>query len=122
MTKYQIPNLLDELQSDEAYIRNDAIKKIIKGKIDDEHIITALNNVIKNDSYMTVRNFARSALDVFGIEHSAIEESPIIDLKSSDANTSQISKSDAAKMNAPHDQSNKPMPQETIPNPQLEIK
>ena len=73
MTEYQISKLLDELQSKEVYNRNDAIKKIIKGKINDERIIDALNNMIENDAYPVVRNFARSALDVFGIEHSEVE-------------------------------------------------
>jgi hypothetical protein len=73
VTKYQIPNLLEELQSTEAYIRSDAIKKIIKGKINDEHIIHALRKIIENDPYQAVRNFARAALDVFGIEHSEVE-------------------------------------------------
>jgi hypothetical protein len=83
MTKHKISDLLDELRSKEAYIRSDAIKKIIKGKTNDEHIIHALNHVIENDPSMSLRNFARSALDVFGIEHSAIEEPakiiPVID-------------------------------------------
>jgi len=74
MTKYKISDLLNELQSKETHIRSDAIRKIIKEKINDELIIHALNDVIKNDSSMALRNFARSALDVFGIEHSAVEE------------------------------------------------
>jgi len=78
LTEIQIHKLLDELQNNEAYIRNDAIKKIIKGKIDDENIISALKNVIENDPYMSVRNFARSALNLFGVEHSAFEEPMVI--------------------------------------------
>jgi hypothetical protein len=74
MTKHKISDLLNELHSKETYIRSDAIKKIIKDKVNDEQIIHALNDVIKNDSSMAVRNFARSALDVFGVEHSAMEE------------------------------------------------
>jgi hypothetical protein len=62
MTKNQIPDLLNELQNDEAYMRNDAIKK----------------NLIDNDSSMSVRNFARSALNSFGIEHSAFEEPLVV--------------------------------------------
>jgi len=42
MAKHQTSDLLDELQSNEAYIRNDAIKKIIKGKINDEKITSHL--------------------------------------------------------------------------------
>jgi hypothetical protein len=81
MEKPQISDLLNELNSSEAYIRNDAIKKVIKGKIDDEQIILALKEVIENDRSMAVRNFARSALDVFGIEHSTVEE-PIVETRS----------------------------------------
>ena len=73
MTKNLIPDLLNELKSTEAYERNDAIKKIIKGKINDEKIITALKEIIENDPSMAVRNFARAALDAFGVEHSAVE-------------------------------------------------
>jgi len=73
VTKDQISNLLGELKSEEAYVRNDAIKKIIKGKIDDENIIHALMWVIENNPNQAVRNFARAALDLFGIEHSAVE-------------------------------------------------
>ena len=74
MTKNLIPNLLEELKSTEAYERNDAIKQIIKYKFYDDQIIAALKDVIENDQSMAVRNFARSALDVFGIEHSEIEQ------------------------------------------------
>lgn len=74
MTKSQIPNLLDELQSNETFARNAAVKKIIKEKINNEQIVATLKDVIENDSSMSVRNFARAALDVFGIEHSATEE------------------------------------------------
>lgn len=63
MTKYQISTLLDELKSDEAYTRNDAIKKIIKGKINDEKIIVALMDIIEHDQSTAVRNFAHSALN-----------------------------------------------------------
>ena len=77
MTKTQIPELLDELRSQETYIRNDAIKRIIKEKINDEQIVVALKDIIENDSSTSVRNFARGALEVFGIEHSAMEESTI---------------------------------------------
>ncbi len=73
MSENKISELLDELQNEEAYKRNDAIKKIIKGKVNDEHIIHALSKVIENDPSQAVRNFARAALDVFGIEHSDIE-------------------------------------------------
>lgn len=86
MTKHNISDLLDELQSKEATVRSDAIKKIILGKISDERIIHALNNVIENDPSMALRNFARSALDVFGIKHSAVEEPAAINWKSSDHN------------------------------------
>ena len=78
MTKNEIRDLLGELHSNEAYIRNDAIKKIIKGKISDEHIITALKDVVENDPSLVVRNFARRALSVFGIEHSLWEEPVVI--------------------------------------------
>jgi len=74
MTKSQIPDLLDELQSSETFARNAAVKKIIKDKINDEQIVATLKDVIENDSSMSVRNFARAALDVFGVEHSAMEE------------------------------------------------
>lgn len=67
MVKNQIPDLLDKLQSDGTYIRNNAIKHIIKGKIKDERLIFALKDIIEIDSRISVRNFARSALDVFGI-------------------------------------------------------
>ena len=75
MGKYQIQYLLDELKSGEISARNDAIKKIIKEKIDDEQIIIALKEVVESDTSMSVRNFARAALNAFGIEHSAIEQS-----------------------------------------------
>jgi hypothetical protein len=74
MTKNQVPDLLNELQNEEAYVRNDAIKKIIKWKINDDNIIAALKDVVNNDSSMSVRNFARSTLNSFGIDHSAFEE------------------------------------------------
>jgi hypothetical protein len=86
MTKYENSDLLEELQSTEAYIRSDAIKKIIKGKINDERVILALKNVVENDLSMAVRNFARAALDVFGIEHSAVEESAVLHSRSVDPN------------------------------------
>ena len=89
MPKRQISDLLAQLQGDEAYTRNDAIKKIIKEKIDDEQIIVALKDTIENDPNMAVRNFARSALDVFGIEHSEVEESVTVDIKVSDATITQ---------------------------------
>jgi uncharacterized membrane protein YeaQ/YmgE (transglycosylase-associated protein family) len=89
MAKHQISDLLDELQSNEAYIRNDAIKKIIKGKINDEKIIIALKEVIENDRSMAVRNFARSAMNVFSVEHSAAEESVEFNTKNSKDNVSQ---------------------------------
>ena len=73
MTKHQISDLLDELQNDEAYKRNDAIKKIIKEKINDEQIIDALKNVVKNDSSISVRDFALAALDVFGAKYSTAD-------------------------------------------------
>jgi hypothetical protein len=91
MTKNKISDLLDELQSKETYIRSDALKKIIKGKINDEDIIHALNNVIENDPSMALRNFARSALDGFGVEHSAVEETVVINEKSFDHNTHNTS-------------------------------
>lgn len=78
MTKTQIPEVLDELRSQETYARNDAIKRIIKEKINDEKIITALKEVTENDHSMSVRNFARSALNVFGVEHSVMEEEEVI--------------------------------------------
>jgi len=79
MTNRQISSLLVQLKSNEPYARNDAIKIIIKENINDKQIITAFNNLIENDSSMAVRNFARSALDTFGVEHSATEkEIPII--------------------------------------------
>ena len=89
MAKHQISDLLDELQSNEEYIRNDAIKKIIKGKFNDEKIFIALKEVIENDRSMAVRNFARSALDVFGVEHSAAEESVEFNTKNSKDNVFQ---------------------------------
>ena len=64
MPKQQFSDLLAQLQSDEAFARNAAIKKIIKEKINDETIVVALINLIENDPSMSVRNFARSALDV----------------------------------------------------------
>jgi len=83
MAKHQISDLLDELQSNEAYVRSDAIKRIIKERIDDEQIIVALKDIIENDSSMAVRNFARSAFDVFNIEHSAVEVPSEIDFRNS---------------------------------------
>jgi len=77
MGKYQAQHLLDTLKSGEIAARNDAIKKIIKEKINDEQVIAALKAVIENDSSMSVRNFARAALDVLGIEHSEVEQSTI---------------------------------------------
>ena len=88
MTKTQIPELLDGLRNQETYTRNDAIKRIIKEKINDEQVIVALKEVIENDQSMVVRNFARSALDVFGVEHSATEESTAINSRNSDNNIS----------------------------------
>ena len=78
MTKTQIPEILDELKSPETYARNDAIKRIIKEMINDEQIIIALKEVIENDHSMAVRNFARNALDVFGVEHSTMEVEEVI--------------------------------------------
>jgi len=86
MAKNLVPDLLDELKSSETFTRNDAIKKIIKDKINDEHIIAALKGVIENDPSMSVRNFARSALDVFGVEHSAVEESTGMNSLNSEGN------------------------------------
>ena len=86
MAKHEIPNLLDELKSDETYTRNAAIKKIIKNKINEERIITALKDVIENDTSMSVRNFARSSLDVFGIEHSEFEQQ-IVETRSVEIHT-----------------------------------
>ena len=88
MTHTQIPKLLDELKSQETYIRNDAIKRVIKEKIHDEQVIVALKEVIENDPSMAVRNFARAALDVFGVEHSAVEESIGINSKISEVEES----------------------------------
>ena len=93
MAENQISNLLDELQNEEAYMRNDAIKKIIKGKIYDEHVIVALKNIIENDSYMTVRNFARAALDIFGIEHSVAEES-VVEVHEADVGAKSLTAND----------------------------
>jgi hypothetical protein len=46
-------------------------------------ILIALNNGIENNPRRALRNFARSALHLFGIEHSALEEpakiNPVID-------------------------------------------
>lgn len=81
MAKHEISNLLDELKSQETYIRNDAIKRIIKEKINDDQILIALKEATENDPSMSVRNFARSALDIFGVEHSALEE-PIVETHS----------------------------------------
>ena len=88
MTNNLIPDLLDELKSTEAYERNEAIKKIIKYKFYDDQIITALKEVIENDPSMALRNFARAALDVFGVEHSAVEESIGINSKISEVEES----------------------------------
>jgi hypothetical protein len=93
MAKHQISDLLNELQSNEPDIQNDAIKKIIKGKINDEKIIIALEEVIENDRSMTVRNFARSALDVLGVEPSAAEESIEFKAKNSKDNVSHTNQS-----------------------------
>ena len=81
MAKHEIPNLLDELRNQETYIRNDAIKRIIKEKINDEQILIALKEATENDPSMSVRNFSRSALDIFGVEHSALEE-PVVETHS----------------------------------------
>jgi len=78
MAKNLIPELLDELKSNETFTRNDVIKKIIKEKINNEQIITALKEVTENDHSMAVRNFARNALDVFGVEHSTMEDEEVI--------------------------------------------
>lgn len=67
-------NLLDELQNDEAFTRNEAIKTIIKNKVNDQRIVDALIQLTAHDSSMSVRNFARNALDTFGVEHSEIEK------------------------------------------------
>lgn len=85
MTKYQISDLLNELKSNEVYIRNDVIKKIIKEKINDDQIVIALKEIIENDPSMSVRNFARAALDIFGVEHSVVEE-PTIEMRKVDVN------------------------------------
>jgi len=78
MKKNLVPDLLQQLDSRETFTRNDAIKKIIKDKINDEQIIAALKGVIENDPSISVRNFARSALDVFGVEHSTMEDEEVI--------------------------------------------
>jgi len=95
MANYQISNLLDELQSNEAYIRSDAIKKILKGKITHEPIITALDNIIENDPSPAIRGFAQSTLDAFGIKHSIHERSSVIRSTGSSHKRPQPSKSDA---------------------------
>jgi len=74
MANHQVSSLLNQLKSIETYTRNDAIKIIIKENINDEQIIAALKDVIENDPSMSARNFARSALDTFGVEHSRMEE------------------------------------------------
>jgi hypothetical protein len=51
MTKHQISDPLDELHNKEAYIRSDAIKKIIKGKINDERIIQAFEQCGRMPNY-----------------------------------------------------------------------
>jgi len=86
MTKTQIPEILDELRSQETFARNDVIKRILKEKINDEQVIVALKEVIENDQSMAVRNFARSALDVFGIEHSEFEQQ-IVETRSVEIHT-----------------------------------
>jgi hypothetical protein len=98
MANYQISNLLDELQSNEAYIRSDAIKKILKGKITHEHIIAALDNIIENDPSPTIRNFAQSTLDTFGIKHSINERPRVIRSTSSSHKRPQPTKSDAVQL------------------------
>jgi len=45
--------------------------------------------VVENDRSMAVRNFARSALDVFGVEHSATEEATEFNMKDSKDDISQ---------------------------------
>lgn len=91
--KYQISNLLDELQSNEAYIRSGAIKKIVKENINNERIIVALDNIIENDPSPAIRDFAQSALNVFGIKHSVNKTPVAINPKKSIHKIPQTSKS-----------------------------
>jgi hypothetical protein len=67
-----IAKLVEALHSDEAYNREAAIKKIIKSNINDERVIDVLHQIANNDPNKAVRNFARSALKKFGVEHSEV--------------------------------------------------
>jgi len=69
--------LLDDLQSEDTYSRNNTIKRIITQEIRDQRIVDALLNLIINDPSLSVRNFARNALDALGIEHSPMEDDQI---------------------------------------------
>jgi len=65
MATDQISKLLDELHDKDVYIRSSAIKKILKGKINDEKIVIALKEMADKDNSIAVKNSARSALDKF---------------------------------------------------------
>lgn len=70
MSNHNVPEVLVELKSDETSVRNAAIKKVIKGIIHDEQIITSLKYIVENDPYVGTRNFARTALDVIDTKNS----------------------------------------------------
>ena len=69
--------LLDDLQSEDTYSRNNAIKRIVIKEVSDQRIVDALQKLIINDPSLSVRNFARNALDALGIEHSPMEDDRI---------------------------------------------
>jgi len=76
MATDQISKLLDELHDKDVYIRSSAIKKVLKGKINDEKIVIALKEIADKDNSIAVKDLARSALDKFDVEYSK-EDKPI---------------------------------------------
>jgi len=98
MAKDQVSTLLEELQSNEAYIRSDAIKKIRKGKIAHSRIIAALDYIIEHDPSPSVREFAQSTLDGLGTQHSIIENENVSSPTTSSHKVAQPSKTERSRL------------------------